>query len=150
MVLQCSRGDRAVPHKTPNCYMSLSFCTWYSVTKKVPGFGLNTSCIKSIKSSYKAKSGSKGSCMQGMSKHIPTKREAGEQGVAAEPESGTRTAEERPTRKTPKPWPNAPNLLLPKMSPPRRRHRKGLRLKFHLGASSQSLRALRNKKKKRS
>ena len=103
MVLQCTQGDGAVfslPHKTPNCYMSLGFYTWYSVTSKVPGFGLNTSCIKSIKSSYKARSGSKGSCMRGMSEYIVAEREADEQEVAAEPESGTGTVEERPTWKT--------------------------------------------------
>ena len=53
-----------LPHKTPNCYTSLGFCTWYLVVSKVPEFRMNTSCIKSIKVSYKVKSDSK-SRMQG-------------------------------------------------------------------------------------
>ena len=51
-------GTKAIfslPHKTPNCYTSLSFCTWYSLTSRMPGFGINTSCIKSIKAFYKDK-----------------------------------------------------------------------------------------------
>jgi len=45
----------SLPHKTPNCYTSLSFCTWYSLASKMPEFRINTSCIKSIKASYKDK-----------------------------------------------------------------------------------------------
>jgi len=64
-------GTRAVfslPHRTPNCYTSLSFYTWYFLASRVPGFKMNTSCIKSIKASYKVKSGSK-SHMRGMSEY---------------------------------------------------------------------------------
>ena len=50
----------SLPHRTPNCYTTLSFCTWYFIASRVPNFGMNTSCIKSIKASYKAKVGSKG------------------------------------------------------------------------------------------
>ena len=87
MVLQCSQGDWVVfslPHKTPDCYLSLGFYTWYSVASKVSNFGLNISSIKSTKSSYKAKSGSKGSHMRGMNEYIAAEREAGEQEMAAE------------------------------------------------------------------
>jgi len=90
----------SLPHNASNYYMSLNFCMWYSVASKVPSFGLNTCCYKSIKSSYKAKSGSKGSRIRGMSEYIAAKREAGEQEVVAGQEFGTGTAEERPTRKT--------------------------------------------------
>ena len=55
----------SLPHRTPNCYTSLSFCMWYFIARRVPDFGMNTSCIKSIKASYKVKSGSK-SRMRGM------------------------------------------------------------------------------------
>jgi len=61
-------GTRAVfslPHRTPNYYMSLGFCTWYVLATRVPDFRMNTSCIKNIKASYKVKSGSK-SRMRGM------------------------------------------------------------------------------------
>jgi len=49
-----------LPHKTPNSYANLGFCMWYFMANKVPGFGINTSYIKGIKSMYKAKVGSKG------------------------------------------------------------------------------------------
>jgi len=58
-----ARGTGAIftlPHKMLNSYASLSFCTWYFMANKVPGFGINTSYIKGIKSMYKAKVGSKG------------------------------------------------------------------------------------------
>jgi len=53
------RAVSSLPHRTPNCHTSLSFCTWYFLTSRVPGFRINTSCIKSIKASYKAKLDSK-------------------------------------------------------------------------------------------
>ena len=52
-------GVFGLPHRTPNCYTSLSVCTWYFIASRVPSFGMNTSYIKSIKASYKVKSGSK-------------------------------------------------------------------------------------------
>ena len=45
----------SLPHKTTNYYTSLSFCTWYSLASKMPSFGINTSCIKSINASYETK-----------------------------------------------------------------------------------------------
>ena len=51
-------GTRAIfslPHRTPNSHTSLSFCTWYFLASRMPGFEINSSCIKSIKASYKAK-----------------------------------------------------------------------------------------------
>ena len=54
-------GTRAVftlPYKMPN-FISLGFCMWYFIANKVPEFRINTSCIKGIKSIYKAKKGSK-------------------------------------------------------------------------------------------
>jgi len=54
-----TRATFSLPHRTSNCYTSLNFCTWYFISSRVPNFGMNTSCIKSIKASYKVKSGSK-------------------------------------------------------------------------------------------
>ena len=45
----------ALSHKTSNSYASFDFYTWYFMASKVPGFGVNTSCVKGIKSVYKAK-----------------------------------------------------------------------------------------------
>jgi len=56
-------GIRAIftlPHKMPNSYASLDFCTWYFMANNVPRFEINISCIKVIKYVYKAKEVSKG------------------------------------------------------------------------------------------
>ena len=45
------------------------------MANKVPGFGINTSCIKDIKSTYKAKVGSKGCRMRGMTEYQEVERE---------------------------------------------------------------------------
>jgi len=58
-----------LPHKTPNSYASLDFCKWYFMANKVSGFGINISCIKGIKSMYKAKVGSKGCRIRGMTEY---------------------------------------------------------------------------------
>ena len=50
-------GTRVVfslPHRTPNYHTSLGFCTYF-LASRMPDFRINTSCIKSIKASYKAK-----------------------------------------------------------------------------------------------
>ena len=57
-----------LPHKMPNSYVSFGFCTWYFMTNKVPGFRINTSCIKGIKFTYKAKVRTKGYRMRGITK----------------------------------------------------------------------------------
>ena len=62
-------------YKTPNCYTNLNFCTWYFIASRVPDFGMNSSCIKSSKASYKVKLVSK-SHMREMSEHMEAKREA--------------------------------------------------------------------------
>jgi len=46
------------------------------MANKVFGFGINTSCIKGIKSTYKAKVGSKGYQMRGMTEYQEAEREA--------------------------------------------------------------------------
>ena len=72
-------GTKAIfslPHKTPNCYTSLSFCTWNSLASRMPGFGINTSCIKSIKASYKDKLESN-KRVRGMDEYQTAERETG-------------------------------------------------------------------------
>jgi len=64
----------SLPHRPPNCYTSLNFCTWYFLASRVPDFGMNTSCIKSIKAPYKAKLGSKRH-IRGMSEYQEAERE---------------------------------------------------------------------------
>jgi len=65
-----------LPHKTPNSYASLDFCTWYFMANKVREFEINTSCIKGIKSTYKVKVGSKGCRMRGMIEYQEAEKEA--------------------------------------------------------------------------
>jgi len=97
----------SLPHRTPNCYTSLSFCTWYFIASRIPSFGMNTSCIKSIKTSYKVKSGSK-SRMRGMSEYQEAekeaereaKREASGTGAALMSEPGAGAAKEYPVLRT--------------------------------------------------
>jgi len=80
--------------------------------QRVPGFEMNTSSIKSIKPSYKAKSGSKGSQMRGMSEYMKAEREAekGASRTEAAPgsESGAGAAEEQSTRSTRQAVPKRP------------------------------------------
>jgi len=72
----------------------------------VPGFGINTSCIRSIKASYKTKLGSKRS-IRGMSEYQEAgretereaKRETGRTEVALVLESGVGAAQEHSVRK---------------------------------------------------
>ena len=78
----------------PNFYTSLGFCTWYFIANKVPGFGTNTSCIKGIKSTYKAKEGSK-VCRP---EYQEAEREASRTEEAPESESEAGAAEERSTK----------------------------------------------------
>jgi len=92
-------GTKAIfslPHKTPNCYTSLSFCTWYSLASKMPGFSINISCIKSIKATYKDKLESNKRA-RGMEEYQAAEKEAGgEAGV------GPRAAapKEQPAKKS--------------------------------------------------
>ena len=78
MVYSVAGGTGAVftlPHKMPNSYASLDFCTWYFMANKVLGFRINTSCIKGSKSMYKAKVGSKGCRMRGMTEYQEAEKE---------------------------------------------------------------------------
>ena len=66
-----------LPHKTPNFYVSFGFCSWYFMANQVPGFGINTSFIRGIKSMYKTKLGSKGYRMRGMNEYQEAEKEEG-------------------------------------------------------------------------
>ena len=96
---------------------------------------MNTSCIKSIKVSYKVKSGYK-SCMRGMSEYTEAeretdkeaKKETGRAEVASGSESEAGTAEEHPTQRTRHAVPSVLEPLLPKVSPAKKRQEKDLRL----------------------
>jgi len=95
---------------------------WYFIANKVSGFGTNTSCIKGIKSTYKAKEGFKGR-MRRMTEYQEAEREAEKEvnrtGAAPESESGA--AEEQSTRRTRQDVLKLPWALLPKVSVARRR-----------------------------
>jgi len=47
------------------------------MANQVPGFRINTLCIRSIKSTYKTKLGSKGCRMRGMSEYQEAEKEEG-------------------------------------------------------------------------
>ena len=98
-----------LPHKTPNFYASFSFYSWYFMANQVPGFGINTSYIRGIKSTYKTKLGSKGCRMRGMDEFQAaekeergeSKREVSLTGTAAvKPEPQIVTTKEQPARKS--------------------------------------------------
>jgi len=75
-----ARGTGAIftlPHKNPNFYASFDFCSWYFMANQVPGFGINTSYIRGIKSTYKTKLGSKGCRMRGMDEFQAAEKEEG-------------------------------------------------------------------------
>ena len=63
----------------------------------VPGFEINTSCIKGIKFAYKAKEGSKSCQMRGMTKYREADKKADKE-----------VAEEQPTRRTRRSVPKHP------------------------------------------
>jgi len=49
----------SLPQRSPNEYISLSFCTWYVIADMVLGYEMNASCIKAFKTTYSAYRGSK-------------------------------------------------------------------------------------------
>jgi len=75
-VTEGTRAAFTLSHKTPNSYASFGFCIWYFMANNMPGFRINTSCIKGIKSTYKAKVGSKGYRMQGITEYHEAEKKA--------------------------------------------------------------------------
>jgi len=51
--------------KVLNSYASLEFCTWYVIADLVPGYNINSTCIKKIKAMLQAKKGSKSTRLKG-------------------------------------------------------------------------------------
>ena len=75
-----ARGTWAIfslPQKALNSYTSLSFCMRYIITYTVPGFGINTSCIKAIKSMYNARRGPNASRIREMNEYLEAEKQAG-------------------------------------------------------------------------
>jgi len=80
--------------------MSLSFCTWYLITNTVPGFRMNTLCIKAIKFVYNAQRGPNASQIRGMNEYLEAEKDASRYEVAQASEHGAETTEECSTRKS--------------------------------------------------
>ena len=57
-------------------HTSLGCCTWYSLASRMRDFGVNTSCIKSIKASYETKLESN-KYVRGMYEYRAAERETG-------------------------------------------------------------------------
>ena len=87
---------------------------------------MNTSCIKSIKASYKVKSSSK-SHMRGMSEYIKVEREARKETGRTEAASGLESGavEEQPTQRTQHAVPKRPRASASQGEPSQKKARKG-------------------------
>ena len=59
-----------LPQKTPNSYTSLGFCAWYVIVDSVSGYNINNTCVKRIKSMFKAKKGSKNTHLKEMDEFL--------------------------------------------------------------------------------
>ena len=66
----------------------------YIITYTVPGFGINTSCIKAIKSMYNARRGPNASRIREMNEYLEAEKEVGKYKVAQESEHDTETTKE--------------------------------------------------------
>ena len=66
----------SLPQRTPNSYTTLGFCIWYVIVDTVPGYLINNSCIKGIKSFYYARKDSKNSRLKGMNEFLEAESEA--------------------------------------------------------------------------
>ena len=76
MVLQYSRGNRSYLY--PSSQDSQLLCQFWLLFVVLHGeSGVNISCIRGIKSTYKTKLGSKGCQMQGMNEFQEAKKEGG-------------------------------------------------------------------------
>jgi len=92
---------------------------------------MNTSCINSIKESYKVKSGSK-SRMRGMSEYMEAEREAKKEArketdktkTVSRSNSGARAAEEQPSRRTWQAMSKRPRSSASQGEPARRKQEK--------------------------
>ena len=67
----------SLSQRSSNLHTSLSFCTWYVIANTMPGYGMNASCIKAIKSTYSACKGSKNIRKKGMNEYLKAEKKAG-------------------------------------------------------------------------
>jgi len=99
------------------------------MANKVPGFRIKTSCIKVIKSTYKAKVGSNSCRMRGMTQYQEAerkaRREASKTRVASMPEPGAGATEEHPVRRTRHALPKHPRASASYGEPSSKKARKG-------------------------
>ena len=84
----------SLPQPSPNLYTSLSFCTWYVIAEMVPGYEINASCVKVIKTTYSAYKGSKTVRKKRMNEYLKAEKEVGAY------EAAGRVVEERSVRKS--------------------------------------------------
>ena len=79
------------------------------MANQVPEFGINTSCIRGIKSTYKTKLGSKGCMMREMNEFQEAEKKEGDESrrevrrtwiAAAEPELRTVTTKKQPAKRS--------------------------------------------------
>jgi len=80
-----------LPQKVPNSYASLGFCAWYVIADSVPGYNINSTCIKRIKAMFQTKKGSKSTRLKGMDEFLHTELKADPTGAAGH---GARPTEE--------------------------------------------------------
>jgi len=90
----------SLPQQMPNSFMSPGFYTWYIIANTLPGFGINTSCIKAIKFMYNAIKGPITSQMRGMNEYLEAEKEAGRYEAAQESKRGAETTIECSARKS--------------------------------------------------
>ena len=133
----------SLPHKTPNCYASLGFCTWYFQASKIPGYSMEHSCIKSINASYEEKLASN-KRMRGIDEYQAAKREArGETRV----ESRATAPREQPARKHRQAVPKRSHVATLQAEPAPKKARKNSRAETSMPEAS--LLVLRSRGRKR-
>ena len=60
----------SLPPRIPNSYATFAFCTWYVITNTTPGYMINNSCIREIKSLYYSRVDSTNTRLKGMSEFL--------------------------------------------------------------------------------
>jgi len=101
----------SLSQRTPNSYSSISFCTCYVITNMVPGYGMNTSCLKAIKSAYSACKGFKTTRTKGMNKYLEAEKGANTYEASQESECCVKTTKERSIRSPVKLWQSGPKHI---------------------------------------
>jgi len=81
MVFQLGCRNRG-KQKVQNSYASLRFCAWYIIADSVPGYNINSICVKKIKAMFQAKKGSKSTRLKGMGEFLQSELEDDPTGAA--------------------------------------------------------------------